>query len=1194
MPGHRHGIFISYARADGEEAAARLREHLEQAPELGIVWQDRDQLEGGIGWWPQIQDAIDASEFLVLVMTPAAARSMVVRQEWTYARQQGVCVYPVIAGEGPDFQLLPHWMAKAHFHHLPQEWKALLDHLRRPCRAPRVRLMAPNVPTTFVKRPAEFERVRESLIDAAQNPRHGAVVVRGPGGFGKTTLAAAICHDEGIQNAFDDGILWVTLGQKPDIVMGLSALYVALTGERRAFAGEEDAAWQLAELYADSDCLIVLDDVWNLAHAGPFLRGGKRCARLITTRLNDILPNAPQITVDSMEEAQALAMLGFGREPAQLARRLGYWPLLIELTRSRLAQLVQAGLPVSAGIAELNEALEEEGIEAFDHRNPAHPNQAVRASMEVSLRLLTANERERYVELGIFPEDADISFDAIRRLWNLTEYSTKKLLSFLSDLSLVEFDRPAARVRIHDVIRKWLAGEMRAALALHTRLIASWGDPHGLEDEYAWRWFGYHMANANRREELRLLLLDIAWMEAKLAATNVTALVNDYTYLLPDTELERVQSAISLAAHVVSRDPAQLAGQLLGRLAEPHGLLHLEAPVRHAELRPLQATLSSVGGCLVRTLAGHTRPVYAVAVTADGRRAVSASSDRTLKVWDLASGIELLTLTADTRAVAIMVDGLRAITASDDQALRLWDLQLGRELATLRSHENRVDSLALSGDGRWAVSGAILEPEVIVWDLEKLCRVRKLTGNRVLAIRGPRLYVLSGNHLVVHDLEGGTALKTVDLSAHFGPFAVKIFPDGSRALTVGGDARVALWDLESGREISNWIGYRRNADMVSSMDISADGCTAVLGSFDHTLTVRDLVKQSDLARLEGHSEGIKDVAIAANGEFCVSASDDGTLKVWNIRTGREFRQREFDLPSYGVYLTAVAAGGNRALSTWADHTETYEWYQGYSVIDVWDLATGRKTGTLPGQDLEIHALAVTADCRLAVSASEDHTLKVWDLESGKERATLRGHTKGVNAVVLTNDGLRAVSASSDRTLRLWDVETGLELAVFAGQTDKVEAVAVTADGTRAISASADGTLRMWDMRTGAELRVLAEHQPAARYLIVTTDGRVMMASDNELKSWDAATGQELGSHRRPPGGLALSPDGQRMAICSEEGTLTVWDLASGRELAAFTGDGPLRHCVFAGGGKLVVAGAIGKTVHFLQLLEPSSRARAWG
>ena len=94
MPASSHNkrVFISYARADGEEFAVQLRERLErEAPNIGTVWQDRSQLEGGVGWWKQVTAAIEQSEYMASVMTRVAMESPIVRREWRHARQQGTC-----------------------------------------------------------------------------------------------------------------------------------------------------------------------------------------------------------------------------------------------------------------------------------------------------------------------------------------------------------------------------------------------------------------------------------------------------------------------------------------------------------------------------------------------------------------------------------------------------------------------------------------------------------------------------------------------------------------------------------------------------------------------------------------------------------------------------------------------------------------------------------------------------------------------------------------------------------------------------------------------------------------------------------------------------------------------------------------------------------------------------------------------
>src|SRR5678815_5929937 len=121
----RRGVFVSYARRDGESLARDLCQRLLAH---GVpVWHDRSSMEGGRDWWDQIKRALREVEFLVLIMTPGAIQSETVRQEWRIARQQGVCVFPVIADAGIGMDVLPRWMRAVHWYDLAHEEAKLLN-----------------------------------------------------------------------------------------------------------------------------------------------------------------------------------------------------------------------------------------------------------------------------------------------------------------------------------------------------------------------------------------------------------------------------------------------------------------------------------------------------------------------------------------------------------------------------------------------------------------------------------------------------------------------------------------------------------------------------------------------------------------------------------------------------------------------------------------------------------------------------------------------------------------------------------------------------------------------------------------------------------------------------------------------------------------------------------------------------------
>jgi len=1194
------GLFLSYARADGEGRASELRERLAREASDIVIRQDRLFLEGGVGWWKQVTDAIDAVEFLILMMTPAALASGNVQKEWRYARQQGVCVYPVKGAADSELQFprMPRWMSRAHFFDLDKEWPTFIAHLRKGCDTPRVPFMAPDLPQHFVERPREYTALKNLLLtpDRGQ-PVAIATALTGAGGFGKTTLAAALCHDEDIVENFDDGILWVTLGQTPDVLGALLTAYAALTGERPGFAGVPDAAFQLGQKLEQRTCLLVIDDVWNAEHLRPFLRGGKASARLFTTRDGAIAAEAAAVNVDEMIEGEAVAMLTGGvpgldgGAAREVARRLGEWPLALELAAAMMRERVRLGDAAGHAAARLLTIIERKGVRALQDPTAATRHQTVSSVLEASLELLDDVDRRRLAELSIFPEDVAIPLAAAASVWVLDELDTDDLAQRLARLSLLKLDLERGVLRLHDVMRSWLAGELGAGKAVHERLVQAWLDWRNLPalpGEYAWRWLPWHLVQAERKQDLERILSDPVWIQAKLKATDVNALIADYEQVKPSAEMELIQGALRLSSHVLTADAKQFAGQMVGRLlplrespAIQRFIGEVAAAAPACWLRPLHPALHPPGTELVRTLAGHSGSVDAVAVTADGKRAISASADNTLKVWDLETGGALRTLeghSASVRGVAVTADGKRAVSAFGDNTLRVWDLETGGALRTLVGHASHLNGVAVTPDGKRAVSASD-DKTLKVWDLETGRALHTLVGHSLpvfgvsVTPDGQRAVSASDDKtLKVWDLETGRALRTLEGhsdSVH----GVAVTPDGTRAVSASRDHTLMVWDLQTGAALRTLEGHSYH---VNGVAVTADGKRAVSASWDDTLKVWDLETGDALRTLEGHSGYVSGVAVTADGKRAVSASVDHTLKVWDLESAAALRTPE---GHFGViYGVAVTSDGKRAVSASQDST-----------LRVWDVETGGVLRTLEGHSREVTGVAVTADGMRAVSASGDQTLKVWGLETGGVLCTLEGHTSSVSSVAVTADGKRAVSASADYMLKVWDLGTGAALRTLEGHSSYVSGVAVTADGKQAVSASYDNTLKVWDLETGRALRTLEGHTHWVSGVAVTADGkRAVSASwDKTLKVWDLETGRALRTlegHSDRITGEAVTADGKRAVSASDDKTLKVWDLETGRALATFLCDAIPMCCTFAD-GQTIVAGDIGGRLIFLRLEE---------
>lgn len=220
----------------------------------------------------------------------------------------------------------------------------------------------------------------------------------------------------------------------------------------------------------------------------------------------------------------------------------------------------------------------------------------------------------------------------------------------------------------------------------------------------------YHLGEAGRAHALHRLLGSYAWLDGKLRACGVAELIDDFEHIANlDTQergLALLRDALRLSSHVLARDVTQLPGQLVGRLggfradlAVVRSLLD-SASTEPTEswICPVVANLTPPGGPLLRTFEGHSYSVYAVALSKDGKRALSGSLDRTAKLWDTDTGQMLRTFEghADSvRAVALSKDGKRALSGSDDNTLKLWDTETARIIATY-SADTAIYSCVLS------------------------------------------------------------------------------------------------------------------------------------------------------------------------------------------------------------------------------------------------------------------------------------------------------------------------------------------------------------------------------------------------------------------------------------------------------------------------------------------------------------------
>ena len=364
----------------------------------------------------------------------------------------------------------------------------------------------------------------------------------------------------------------------------------------------------------------------------------------------------------------------------------------------------------------------------------------------------------------------------------------------------------------------------------------------------------------------------------------------------------------------------------------------------------------------------------------------------------------------------------------------------------------------------------------------------------------------------VKDVKEGSASISANVFAprgHRKVSTVAVSPDGKHVVSGGTRGGVVLgagrdtanylklWDISTGKELRTFSGnadhkvhlmgaigkelrtFSGNADSFYSVSFSPDGRYVLSGSNNNTITLWDVATGREIRTFTARVKDalIQSVAFSPNGLYALSGSTDKIIRLWDVAAGSEIRQFAGHTDSVqsvafspdGQY--ALSGGGCKRIETQSGNTTTImrQGAQCGKNLILWDLTTGRELRTLTGHTGDVSSVAFSPNGKYALSGSWDETIKLWEVATGREIRTFAGHTRIVDAVAFSPDGIHIISASSDNTIKLWDVATGREISTSKGHEGNINTVAFANDAKSFVSGGSDGTIRRWDTKTGKEI-----------------------------------------------------------------------------------------------------------------------------
>ncbi len=556
---------------------------------------------------------------------------------------------------------------------------------------------------------------------------------------------------------------------------------------------------------------------------------------------------------------------------------------------------------------------------------------------------------------------------------------------------------------------------------------------------------------------------------------------------------------------------------------------------------------SVASGVLLRTLSKHESDIFTIAFSRDGRYLASAGYDRKVIVWDVFSGNIAHTFLDHDLAVtslAFSADGALLASGSRDKRVSIRDMQDGKLLHTLKLHRGVVTCVAFDAQAQFLVSGDT-EGDILIWNPQS-----GLLGHRLKAHSGgvssltffdggERLVTVGKDGLIKRwatntwrfvDLLGKSALPLTGLAAtHEGPLLV---------VTSGKDAQI--WDAATRRINHELLGHKAE---ITAIAFSSDGLSVATSDVEGFVN-QWRVQTGTLAQsIAPQSFSANNIAFSPDGKRLASANESGSLKLWDIEKGIF----TYSIPAHTQPVSGIAFDPNGRMLASAG-------LDGSAAL--WEVKNGTLLQRLSADNEAVYAVGFSPDGRLLATAGQDKMVHLWLAANGQLLRSMSGHLARIWSVDFNPTGSLLVTASDDYTVRIWNVRNGTLLKTLIGHTALVRIARFSPDGRFVASASSDKTIRLWEVGSGRQTSVLQGHTSSVKAVAFSPDGRTLASGgfDNSIRLWDISTGQTIRTlmgHSNDINALAFSGNGSWLASAGADGAVRLWEPLTGETQFVF-------------------------------------------
>jgi WD40 repeat protein len=562
------------------------------------------------------------------------------------------------------------------------------------------------------------------------------------------------------------------------------------------------------------------------------------------------------------------------------------------------------------------------------------------------------------------------------------------------------------------------------------------------------------------------------------------------------------------------------------------------------------------------------------------------------RLWDVKAGTLLFELASPVGTISAEFsrDGRFVIAADADQTVRVWSVAKGTEERVLR-HDAILTKARLAPDGAHLVACGE-DGTIFFWDFADSRLLRRAThvGGQDLAFSADSQFVLSFGDaptVIVWEVKSGEQKLQLQCSPSSqwrsgGVNRAEFSPDGTRILTAVRNEEVQIWNGTTGERV---LGFRQVAhESWSDVDFLAgfnpDGQQLAVWSY-HGLRVYDVTSDhvNDVTRARAvtprivPSSKVTQARFATDGKHLLTASSDGTVRLWNFAAPD---REHLAIPWVGSVDYCEFSRDGRLVLAIADE-----------VAGVWDAFTGAvMTTNLAhyGGKQFMNFAEFSPDGRRVLTSGGNGQARVWDSKTGRPLTPVIRHSTNSPAFArFRPDGERIVTAGGDLVgsagdgrVRWWNAGTGEAVPTPASASHDATILwtEFSHDGRWLVTASADNTARVWDASTAAPVGQPLEHAASVRRAKFSPDGSsVATGSDDGIaRVWETRTGKLLTppmAHHNAIWSVVFSPDGQRLAVACGDQSATVWNARSGQREFGLLHSGGMYNAEFSPDGRFL-------------------------